>query len=178
MRIIGLCGRAGSGKDTAAQALISEGFVRIAFADPLKEAARAIFGLTRKQTDGDLKEVVDKFWGKSPRRIMQLLGTEAVRGCIDDDVWIKAARRRVIRLPSRRVVITDVRFPNEADAIRSWGGEIWRIERPGLNAVEPHASETAMQDYKADLTVRNEAAVEDLHRVVRIALQMSKEIER
>lgn len=165
MRIIGLSGRAGVGKDTAAKRLcVRHGFVSRAFAYPLKEAARNIFGFTDAQLNGNLKEVVDEFWGKTPRKVMQLLGTDCVRKIIDDDVWIKSMER-AIKNPrdlegtgainqGAGIAITDVRFPNEAHAIRRWGGEVWRIERP-IAAVEAHVSETALDAFVFDRVLKN-----------------------
>lgn len=157
--IIGLSGRAGSGKDTVGLWYQEKhGFVCRAFADPLKEAAAAIFHLSEEQLYGKEKEVVDPFWGKSPRKILQLLGTDCVRRVIDDDVWIKSMERCIDGLThddGRHVVITDVRFPNEADAIRSWGGQVWRVVRPGVSDVEAHVSETALDNYRFDRVLIN-----------------------
>lgn len=165
-RIIGASGRARAGKDSIASILVEKhGFIRRGFADPLKNAAREIFGLTDAQLYGAEKEAIDPFWEKSPRQIMQLLGTECVRNQIDRDAWVKSMRRFVERARAdgaRGVVIPDARFPNEADAIRAWGGEVWRVTRPGIEAVSPHPSETALDDYKFDCVIPNEGTLETL----------------
>lgn len=124
-----------------------------------------------------MKEVVDPRWGFSPRWALQRLGTEGIRNSIGDGVWIRAAKLRVERLFERNkqhsnvlagqlegVVISDVRFPNEADAIREWGGQVWRVVRPGMPLVEAHVSETAMDDYVVDHVIPNDGTLEDLKR--------------
>ncbi len=164
-KIIGLAGRARSGKDTCAGFLTNRGFLRRGFADPLKEAARAIFGFSDAQLFGDEKEVEDPFWEKSPRRILQLLGTEAVRQQIDDQAWVKSLMRFVSTSP-RPVVVPDVRFPNEAEAIRAAGGTVWRVDRPGIAGVSAHVSETALDGYSFDRVLRNDGSLADLERGV------------
>ena len=85
--LLGIHGKAGSGKSTAAQVLIDGGFKRVKFADPLKNMLRAI-GLTDQHIEGDLKEVpCDMLLGQTPRHAMQTLGTEWGRGCIGGEFW-------------------------------------------------------------------------------------------
>ena len=152
-RIIGLAGKARSGKNTVAQHLARRfGYQEIAFADPLKAAAGEIFGLNDAQLYGADKERVDAFWGETPRAILQKLGTDCLRNGYASDVWVRALQRRISFVPEEvRSVVTDVRFPNEAVALRAWGGEIWqlvRLEGPGAQGgVEGHISENAMDDY-------------------------------
>jgi hypothetical protein len=146
--IIGIGYRAGSGKDTVANLLATHhGFRRRAFADALKEAARAIFHLDDDQLYGQLKEAEDVFWRRSPRFILQKLGTECLRHGYDPDVWVQSLRRHIIDNPDQRDwVVPDVRFFNEARAIRDWGGCLWRVDRPGLapKGIVGHASETEL----------------------------------
>lgn len=165
--IIGLTGAARSGKDEAAKPLLERGFRRIAFADPLKRACREIFGLTDQQLYGDLKDSVDQYWGVTPRHILQVVGTECLRDHFRADVWIKALCRTV---ETGDWVVTDVRFPDEAEAIRQLDGFIWRIERPDgpTIATAQHASET--QTIVPDRTLTNRGTVERLHRQVIMAL--------
>ena len=152
-RIIGLAGKARSGKNTVALHLARRfGYQEVAFADPLKEAARAIFGLSEEQVRGDLKELLDPFWGETPLAILQKLGTDCLRNGYASDVWVRALQRRISVVRGKvRFVVTDVRFPNEAVALRNWCGEIWqlvRLEGPGAQGgVEGHISENALDDY-------------------------------
>lgn len=160
--IIGLGFRARSGKDTVADYLVrTVGAKKIAFAEPLKDAAKVIFGWTDAHVYGDLKEVVDPFWGFTPRWALQKLGTEGVRNVIGADTWEKAGRRRIETCP-QHVIVTDVRFHNEAQLIHDLGGELWRIDRPGLPPGQ-HASELAMESWtKWDRILVNNKGIEDL----------------
>lgn len=166
MILLGIAGYAGSGKSTVAKYLVEKyGFRDIALADPLKKACAEIFRFTDEQLYGSKKEEVDPFWGLTPRDVLQRFGTEAMRNNFGQDLWIRALRRRLDgALPNSRFVVSDARFPNEADAIHEWGGEMIRIERPGV-AKMSHASETALDSYdKYALTVYNYGSVADLHR--------------
>jgi hypothetical protein len=182
--IIGLGHRARSGKDTFADYLVAKhGFTKLSFATPLKEAARDIFLLTDEQMYGSLKEVVDPRWGRTPRDILQKLGTESVRDVFGQETWVQ--RCKFGMEPGKRYVIADVRFPNEADAIKAWGGYVLKIDRPSLppikraklpwwkwiwntNAQGPyigHPSETALLDYEGwDDVLVNDGTLETLYR--------------
>lgn len=126
MKLIGITGKARSGKDTAAKILcLNHGFVRMAFADPLKMAAQQMFGLTHAQTwDDRLKEVVIERWGKTPRQIFQLLGTECVKPFFGEDMWVRRLdlNYQVLK-DSDNVVITDVRFDAEHSYLKQRGGD-------------------------------------------------------
>ena len=62
----------------------------------------------------------------------------------------------------QQVVIPDVRFPNEADAIKELGGIIWRINRHGLNGINEHRSEHAMDSYMVDHVIYNDGSLDEL----------------
>lgn len=201
MKILGVGGLAGSGKDAFAAALASE-FDRVAFADALKTATRVLFRLTHAQVHGPLevKEAVDSRWGKSPRYLLQLTGTEVGRerrfdvfeplGVSAEHVeylfgvlglragpncWIEALTDRVqknrMTLAGRGVVVPDVRFGNEAAAIRKLGGLIVRVDRPGVERRHTHASEAL--DFDPERVVLNDGSLEDLAEKARvIALEL------
>ena len=125
--LIGFSGKAGVGKDTAGKFLCERyKCLHYYFAKPLKEGAKIMFALTEEQIDN--KEKVIEPWGISPRTIYQRLGTEVGRG-IDVNIWVKNAEMFVKSVPGRTVVITDVRFDNEATFIRNRGGIVINIVR-------------------------------------------------
>jgi hypothetical protein len=163
--LLGLTGRKGSGKDTVAEILRREhGFHTLAFADPLKAAARDWYGLSREQTDGPLavKEAVDERWGLSPREIMQRLGTEVGRS-IHRETWTRYAMRRIDAAPGNWA-ITDCRFPNEASVIVFRGGFVVRIDRPGFGTGlhEGHASERGVDEIRPDAVLLNDGTLDTL----------------
>jgi hypothetical protein len=166
--IIGLGFQARSGKDTVADFLVeNHGFTKIAFADALKEGAGVIFGLDHDQLYGDKKDVVDEFWEDTPRNILQKMGTECMRRGYRDDLWIKCVERAITRHEGLKWAISDVRFPNEARAVKEWGGFVVRVDRPeaGLSgdAAKLHASETSMIDYDGwDHVITNDRGLLEL----------------
>jgi hypothetical protein len=174
VRLIGISGRARAGKDSCASVLTGElGFVRIAFADALKDGARAMFGFSEEQIGGSLKETVDARFGVSPRRVMQLLGTDFGRKLIAEDLWVRLAGARIDlarEKGARGIVVPDVRFPNEAQAVRAWGGRVWRVERPGVADVAAHESETALDRYDFDAVIDNDGTLADLRDAVVFSL--------
>lgn len=133
-RLIGIVGPLGHGKTTAAQMLTTDGYVRLRMADVLKEMLKTL-GLTHEQVDGDQKEVpADLLGGKTPRWAMQSLGTEWGRVCIGEDIWVRAMQQRLVTIwckdPDAKVVIDDIRFPNEVEMVLGNGGEVWRVVDP------------------------------------------------
>ncbi|MGZ6320423.1 MAG: deoxynucleotide monophosphate kinase family protein [Ktedonobacterales bacterium] len=154
--IIGLAGNIGSGKTTAAKELCRLGFERFRFAGPLKDMCRAL-GMTDEQVDGALKEEpCDLLCGKTPRHAMQTLGTEWGRELIGEELWINAWRHAISKTESP-IVTDDLRFPNEASAVRAVGGIVVLVTRPG-NAVQTHTSEKL--DFDADLTIVNDRSLD------------------
>lgn len=99
------------------------------------------------------------------RRILQVVGTEGCRTIFGQDVWVDASMRTVPE--ETPCVWTDVRFHNEADAIRAAGGIIVRIEREGVGPVTDHPSETEILDYDFDFVLWNDGTREDFERTVR-----------
>jgi hypothetical protein len=157
--IIGLSYKMGSGKDLVADYLVKHHFfTKISFAKSLKEAVRTIFGFTKEQTDGDLKEVEDSFWGRTPRWIMQTFGTEACRNNIDKDIWVKSLHKQILRNPELNWIISDARFINEVKAIKKWGGRVIKIDRPNnpYSKQSEHSSEVELDSYSNfDWTLTN-----------------------
>jgi len=173
--LIGITGVMRSGKDTVAAHLIAgHGFERVSFADKIRDFMYALNPLLPNITAGQptvrLRAVVDAYGWEAvkddfpeARALLQRGGTDAGRVVLGDDVWINATLGSLPQL----AVISDVRYPNEADAIRDRGGFIWRVTRPGHEAPEgAHATETAMAAIVADETIANDGSLEDLYAAV------------
>jgi hypothetical protein len=171
--LLGLSGVAGVGKDCAALGLKEPPyrFQRLAFADPLKTMAIEINPIVSpdEYTDPiecihleDLVKVAG--WDKAKRdpevrRLLQELGL-AARKNLGEDVWVNAALGGVHQ--DGRYVFTDVRYPNEAQAIHDFGGIVVRIERPGVGPVNGHQSENAMDARDFDAVIVNDGTRLDL----------------
>jgi hypothetical protein len=163
--IIGLSGYAQSGKDSTAELLcLNYGYTRLAFADPMRQALMIINPKLDSITH--VSDFVEDYgWDiakKNPevRRLLQVLGTDFGRKMLGDDVWIKIALSGI--KSEDRVVISDVRFPNEGDAIKKLGGSLWRINRRNHSAVNDHASEHAMDNYMFSHVIYNDGTLDDL----------------
>lgn len=160
--IIGITGPAGAGKDTAAQVLIDvRGYQRMSFADPIKAMLAAGLGLTPEQlNDPAGKEApIDWIIGQTPRQLMQTLGTEWGRQLVHPDIWVRAMARMIESSPAQRIVIPDVRFENEAHAIRQMGGKIIRLEGRHNPTVPGHISESGIEPNPADWPLRNTGSI-------------------
>ena len=128
--IIGLSGYARSGKDTVAELLgLNYGFKRISFALPMRDALYRLNPIVKGSIVGEelrLAEYVDHFgWEDAKalpevRRLLQVFGTEVGREMFGKTFWIDQAFKRAEEY--QRVVIADVRFPNEADTVKIKGG--------------------------------------------------------
>lgn len=187
MRLIGLSGAARSGKDTVGKYLVEKhNFKRYAFADPLKRAAHEMFGIPLEDFHSDdKKEVVNEFWGFSPRQIAQLLGTEGGRELFREDLWTKRAELAWLQHQEyitdiapetfgnieglSGMVVTDVRFPNEAEWIKDAGGiviDIWRPGADGNVGVAAHASEAGYPEELKDIVIVNDGTLDQLYEMV------------
>lgn len=185
MKLIALTGKAGAGKDTVADRLCEKhGFVRYAFAKPLKDMLAAI-GVDANNRE--TKELPHPLFGASPRRMAQTLGTEWGREMVNPDIWLKCAEVFIAKYSGlapgqlesdgdpydiRGIVITDCRFENEAAFVRQRGGVIWEIRRPGIEAVEGHVSEAGIQLANGDHWFENNGTIEQLHAIVDQAVGM------
>lgn len=149
-KLVGIAGRAGSGKSTAATYAAERfPFLRYSFAEPLKAAVKQLFMLTDEDvTNPALKEVRHDFWGLSPRRIMQLFGTEAMREVFGENFWVDQAELRLAMkarsavMSKACIIIDDVRYPNERDWVLKNGGYMIYLVRHNAPAVESHSSES------------------------------------
>jgi hypothetical protein len=167
MNLIGLSGYAQSGKDTVAGILVKDyGYTRIAFADKIKELLYEInpyFGY-------HLKDAVDMGggWDKvkqypEVRKLLQDVGV-AARTVFGEDFWVQRTLWPV--LEKDKIIVTDVRFPNEMKAIWAQDGTIWRVEREGIGPVNDHVSEHATKDIDPDSYIFNNGTLKDLEKTV------------
>lgn len=166
--IIGLSGYAQSGKDTVANILVQDyGFTRVAFADKIREFLYEMNPLV--ETVGFepmyLKEYIDRDgWEKSKqrplvRRLLQTTGV-AARKTFGENHWVVEAYKTMEL--GKNYVVTDVRFLNEAEWLHAFNGELWRVERPNVTAVNLHVSESQLDGYEFDRVILNDGTVEDL----------------
>lgn len=182
--VIGVMGKARSGKDTFAamlaediQRVSGKRFVLIAYAHELKLRVQKDFDLSYEQLWGDSKEVPDKRYFKpirsqddpepnwTPREILQHYG-EFYR-TIDSEFWVHALFDKIEEKEIGNVIITDVRHPNEADSIKERGGYIIKVtsNRVGKQEINgpQHISETAVDNYNnIDFHVRNDGTMKEL----------------
>ena len=165
-RLIGLYSPApGCGKTTVANLFIEH--QRVSLASPLKRAVwnmlndLGLSGFHFVYTD---KEAIIPELGVSARHMMQTLGTEWGRACIHPDFWVMIARAETQRIMNdgRSVVIDDVRFPNEATMICDLGGELWRIDRPGVIYSGDHSSEGGLEDIIPHQVIVNDGSIDQL----------------
>jgi hypothetical protein len=194
--IVGLTGAAGSGKDTVADILVQHrGFQRIAFADALyeevsvafnvpigflrnretKESPTSMLALRRCADKGFRKTVADildardilcveEEW-RSSRQILQWWGTE-YRRAQRKDYWTSRVAAMIREQPDQHFVVTDVRFPDEAEVVRGVGGIIAVVVRSGIAPVSTHVSESFWKDCKPDWKISNMGSLDDLRETV------------
>lgn len=175
-RLIAVTGRKQHGKSAIADYLFQRGFQVCAFADPIKHMLREGLGLSLDQTDGHLKEVIDSRYGVTPRHLMQTLGTEWGRKHVRDDLWVRLliARARALHNAGYDVAVADVRFPNEAAALRAAGFSVWKVVRPGLPAApDTHESEAHFDAIEADHIFINDKSLDELLAAVRTLMKES-----
>lgn len=182
--LIGLTGYAGSGKDTVRDILQHRhDFDGIAFADPIRDMLTALLesiGLdTSWLTERELKEKPIPGLGLSYRQMAQALGTEWGR-TLKESMWLDIAKAKIAmyrEYDSQGIVISDVRFPNEAAWVKEQGGVIWRVVRPGIQPVRAHASEDLIATLPCDYVVDNRGSIDDLVVTVGLALRCVEMME-
>lgn len=170
--LIGITGRARSGKDTVANFIIAAiGGYRYSFADPIRAMLTSLgVDMSDPYWQARKEEVIPAL-GVSPRRMMQTLGTEWGRQLINPDLWLIMAHQRLLQ-NGPGMVIPDVRFDNEAAWIRKHGGRILHVLRPDAKIVEAHASEDGIEVLDTDVRLFNSGTLEELQLSVRELLRV------
>lgn len=147
-KLIALCGHKGVGKSTYASFLAGKNGHVFSFATPLKSMLTAVF-----PNEYVLKKKDEKipYFDVTARYLLQTLGTEWGRNMVDQNIWIKLLRVRLIdHLTDSAVtplVVDDLRFDNEAEMIRELGGEVWQLDRRNFTASnDKHVSEQGISD--------------------------------
>ena len=158
--IIGLAGRAGSGKNFVAcqiQGAVSslDCFCeQYSFAGPLKDTVAAMFGIDRGLLNTERgKQTVSWYNGMTYRELLQFVGTDVVREHVAPDFWVNRMESKLDKTPDDIVLITDVRFTNEAELIWRYGGKVLRVDGRANEEVPAHVSENG--DFVVDGTVEN-----------------------
>ena len=179
--IIGLCGAQGAGKDTVGGILESKhGFVKLAFASAIKDILSALFSWPRDMLEGltkesrEWRETPNKYWSDklaipdfSPRRAMQIVGTDLFRNQLNKDIWINIIENKIMMLRESNIniniVITDCRFANEFDMIRKFSdARIIKIVKDTHVEMAPaHSSENDWTNVEAEI-LQNNGSIEDL----------------
>lgn len=157
MFIIGITGKARSGKDTFAKHFINNGWFRYGFADPIKAACSAIFDWDNNDKD---KDSVDPYFEVSPRVAYQTLGTEWGRNLINPNLWILVANNKLKN--HHRIIIPDVRFENEAAFVRK-NGILIHMKRSNIMQVAKHKSEEGIKHKSGDIIVNNNGDIPSLN---------------
>lgn len=178
LNIVGITGFKRSGKDTAGSILLENGYIKYSFAGPLKKACQEIFMFDYEQTEGSKKEDLDNRWNTTPRKVFQRFGTEIFRNNLklmlpelenlDENFWIYRFKlwyqQQIKNNPNLKVVVTDVRFPNEADIIKELGGIIIKVIRSETNFNnDQHSSEVSITKIKPDFTIYNNSTINEYH---------------
>ncbi len=179
MHNIALIGKARSGKDTAAMWLVrNRSYTRLAFADPLKTLALRVDPIVTPVGGDDpyrLAECVrDHGWEYAKdaygevRRFLQELGQGQRE--IDEDYWLNLMRPKLNSAEAWNlpIVVTDVRYRNEAEMLRSRGFKLVRLTRgvPDLGSASAHPSETELDNFPTDVTIVNGGGIDALHAMI------------
>lgn len=165
--IIGLLGKKQSGKDTAASAFMAiygarVSIDRLAFATALKAEVAAHLNISVAQLE------IDKL---KHRKLLQWWGTEHRRQTYGDTYWVSRVEAALDASTTQVTVITDVRFPNEAEMIKRRGGRLLRVCRPLVDKADQHASEKVMDGYRCNTAFNNGGSIDDLGWVVKYVFE-------
>lgn len=174
-KLIGLHGKAQAGKDTTGKYMSWLcGYPTYAFAEPIKVLINNLFGWDERHSNGELKEIVDPYWGISPRYAYQTFGTDWGRNLINSDIWLMKAMRTYEQ--NKSLIITDVRFENEADWIRQNGGIVVHISRESALQVNKHISENGIRFHHDDCWLDNNDDYDNLYNNIHYLIENDLEV--
>lgn len=207
--IIALSGRIGSGKNTVAKYLIEKyDFVEESFAKPVKDCISSIFQWDRDMLEGlneehrKARETEDRWWserlqieGFSPRKSMLIFATDIIRRNFNENIWVFSLEKRLLNREHENIVVTDCRFQNEMEFLKSKNSvsvlvernrEDWyeialeakKGNRESLRKLENsgiHISEWDLIDYKFDYTIINDGSLDSLFKKVDLLIEKIKE---
>ena len=137
-----------------------------------------VFNFNDEQLYGESKEIIDEYWKVAPRTVMQYVGTDMFRNQIGKilpdigtNIWIEVIKRKILDIwktnPNQRIVLTDLRFPNEINLIKELNGIIIRvkrnIEKSEDEFVVIHESETYIDMFKVDYDFENNQSRDKLY---------------
>jgi hypothetical protein len=176
MKILGIAGCKHNGKDTVADYLILKyGYKKYSFADPIKRGCMELFGFSEEQMWGSKKEVIDENWNVTPRKILQILGTELLQLDIHNylnegelpfgrKIWVQRFKTWYDSQDKDDLllVIPDIRFAHEVEAIKEMGGTIIRVVRPDIDNSDMHDSEKNILNLDVDSEIINDGGLNDL----------------
>ena len=158
--IIGLCGRKGCGKSSVAESMERvSGYVSYNFASPIRKALGAMGVPEDMLNDPELKEKPTNyvFGNKTPRQLMQLLGTEFGRDLVSKSIWVDHLIERIRMAATDDIVVDDVRFDNEVEALKLEGAFIVEVKRDDsfYKHNDVHISEHGVSPELIDHTFEN-----------------------
>lgn len=176
MTVFGAAGYAKTGKDTMVDHFVMHhDFVKIAFATPFKEALGFMFDLTEEHLYGSLKDITMPEFGKSPREMMQMLGTDLCRAFVRDDIWHIMVAENVMLLNAQgyaKVGISDVRNDHEAGLVRDvFRGTMWHVRKSGSKPVNGHVIEKGVTIFDGDKVVDNDGTLDDFYQAIETEFQ-------
>lgn len=182
-RIIGIVGRARVGKDVVATSFARYGYKRIALADAVKDSALAINPIIFCSDDRNIRlsDVVDALgWDRAKeinevRRLLQTIGTEFVRDILGEDIWIQALEKRAAGID--KVVVPDIRFPNEAAWVKRAGGVLIKVIKPDIVRMD-HASERFVDMIDGEFIIENVGTIDDIDDMIdHIVIELLKGVK-
>ena len=180
--IIGLCGDQGSGKTTVGNILAEKyNFHILSFSDALKDIVSILFQWPRHLLEGDTpysrewRETIDDWWSNylnipdfTPRKALQIIGTDVLRDKFHPDIWMIIIERQLSN--NKNIVITDIRFTNELNMIRKHGGHIIYIKRTNESSfIKPsHKSEYDITQMDIQDIIYNNGTLHDLYDTIEL----------